>query len=975
MHVRTGVLAAVLLIAPAAHALVPHRLEPTDWTVPAAPVRVAPRYDWNQPLRPAAWHRFTAAAPGRWYASWDHATAIPNRIYGEGIPVPGAVADGAIAEQFARAFLADHLDLLAPGASASDFVIAANVSDGEIRSIGFFQTKHGLRVVGGQVAFEFKRDRLFVIHSEALPDVQVPAFATMAAQPLAAKARAQTIADTGVADAIAGPPGPIAILPLVADDRVIGYRVVAPIDVDAGADGRWTVYADASSGTTIARHQELAYSSGTIQYDAVVRWTGRPRQLVPARRMHANVDGNAATTDDAGVVQWSATAPVSLTAGTDGDLVKVVNVNQAAQTFPTTIAPGATVTWSEATDLDLDAEINAFVHVQIVKAYVRAIDPGLAFLDETLTANVDLQQTCNAYYSAGTINLFHAGNGCGNTGTIADVIYHEFQHGVHAHEIIPGVGQFDGSFSEGQSDFIAASITGDSGMGRGFYQNDEPLRDIDPPDSEARWPDNVGEIHKQGLILSGAFWDLRKALIAQLGETDAVPLVNKLFLAAIRRSATIPDALVEVLAADDDNGDIADGTPHECAILTAFGLHGMRPWNAVTTQAGSVAPPADATTTPIDVDLVGLSTRCPSDQISSIKLRWLPRSGSTPKAGTVDMTAGADAAHWHAELPLPEEGGIASYQVQIAFADGSSTKLPENFVDPYYTLYRGPTVTLACFDFETDPFADGWKHTAVFGKDDWTWAAPVASSSGDPGAAFSGTHVVGTTVGGDGTYSSNSLMQVTMPEIDFGKYSDVHLQYRRHLAVQDGQNDQATIYANGDIVWTNPATPESRGEQFHYLDKEWIFDDLPLSGHVLSGTKVQVTFELHTDGGYELGGWNIDDVCVVANANAFCGDGVKQGTEQCDMGAANSDAPDSPCRTYCRLATCGDQILDSNEECDDGNRTDGDGCTSKCSNEPKPPTGCCDASDSPGGGAILMSFGVGALLLLRRRRERHPARA
>src|SRR5207253_8561178 len=129
--------------------------------------------------------------------------------------------------------------------------------------------------------------------------------------------------------------------------------------------------------------------------------------------------------------------------------------------------------------------------------YVRTIDPNLAFLDEQTKANVDIGQTCNAFYSGGTVNFFAEGMGCANTATVADVIYHEYEHGVHEHEIVPGVGQFDGSFSEGQSDFIAASITGDSGMGRGFKLNDEPLRELDPVGDEARWPDNVGEIHKQ----------------------------------------------------------------------------------------------------------------------------------------------------------------------------------------------------------------------------------------------------------------------------------------------------------------------------------------------------------------------------------------------------------------------------------------------------------------------------------------------
>ena len=975
-----GALAAVLLIAPAAHAFAPGRAVTAEWTITvdaaldAAP-RAIPQYDYAAPARPAAWQRFTAIAPGRWWASWDHGTAVPNRIYGEGLPVPNSVADANVAEEYARAFLADHLDLLAPGAAASDFVLAADVSDGETRSIGFYQYKNGMRVLGGQVGFEFKRDRLFVIHSEAFPDVQVAPYVMNAARTLTAAARTRTIADTGLADLQAGAPGAPVILPLVADDHVLGYRVVAPIVVDGGARGRWTVYADPSSGATIARHQDVMFANGTVQYDVVVRWEGRPRQVLPAQRMHATVDGASQTTDDAGAVSWSGTGSVSLVAGTEGDLVKVVNATAPpTQMDSTTIAPGATVTWSEAQSDALDAELNAFVHVQVAKAYVRTFDPSLAYLDEQTTANVDIAMACNAYYAGGVVNFFAAGTDaagekCGNTGTVADIIYHEYEHGVHEHELVPGVGQFDGALSEGQSDFIAAEITGDSGVGRGFYLNsDKPLREIDPPGSEITWPEDTGEIHAEGMIFSGAMWDLRKQFISELGEAQAIPLTNKIFLGVIRRSSTIPSTVIEALAADDDDGNLANGTPHDCDILTAFGAHGLRPWSATTTQPGGIPALAGATTAEIDVDLTGISTHCAADEIQTISLKWLPRSGSLPKSGSIAMTAGADPAHWSAQMPLPGAGGSANYQVDIAFADGATMWLPSNRPDPYYTLYMGDTVPLYCTSFDSDPFQAGWTHLSLQGPDDWQWGPAVASETGDPGAAYSGTNVVGTNLGG--TYSPNTIERLSTPAIDFGKYSDIHLQYRRYLSIEDGNADQATIYANDVAAWSNPVSPfPTNYQQISFTDPEWIFDDVPLSGRIANGHVVAVTFELHSDGGYQLGGWNIDDVCIVANAHALCGDGTKQGTEQCDNGPANADAPDV-CRTDCRLPACGDGILDTGEECDDGNKDDGDGCSAKCKLEPAKPTGCCDASGAPGAGSISMSIVVGLFLIGRGRRRR-----
>jgi cysteine-rich repeat protein len=78
--------------------------------------------------------------------------------------------------------------------------------------------------------------------------------------------------------------------------------------------------------------------------------------------------------------------------------------------------------------------------------------------------------------------------------------------------------------------------------------------------------------------------------------------------------------------------------------------------------------------------------------------------------------------------------------------------------------------------------------------------------------------------------------------------------------------------------------------------------------------------------------------------------------EECDTGAANSDAPDAACRTDCRPARCGDGIVDPlrGEQCDDGNPTAGDGCAAACFVEP-PPT----AAFIAGGGSAASDCVVG----------------
>src|SRR5262245_16432503 len=110
------------------------------------------------PVRQRAWDDFVAAAGGRWSATWDEATGVPSRLFGGSVHVPGSSASPAVAEAAARAFLALHGDLLAPGVAADDLVLVADHFDGRIRSIGFVQRHGGLAVVGGQISVRFLAD-------------------------------------------------------------------------------------------------------------------------------------------------------------------------------------------------------------------------------------------------------------------------------------------------------------------------------------------------------------------------------------------------------------------------------------------------------------------------------------------------------------------------------------------------------------------------------------------------------------------------------------------------------------------------------------------------------------------------------------------------------------------------------------------------------------------------------------------------
>jgi MYXO-CTERM domain-containing protein len=745
------------------------------------------------------------------------------------------------------------------------------------------------------------------------------------------------------------------ILPFVGDDAVLGLRVVVPHEVASAGEGRWTLYADPTTGEAVAFETQSFYATGRVLYNVPNRYPSAPRANLPAARMGVTIAGAGARTAADGTVTWSPELPQTLVTSVSGDLVNVVNKASAdLATATLTISPGQDVVWNASANATDDAQVTVAIHAHLAKEYVRTFAPSMPTLDAAITTNVNINQTCNASFDGKDLNFYRSSTQCENTGRIADVVYHEFGHAMHFNSLIPGVGRMDGAFSEGLSDFLAVSITEDPGMGRGFFFNDEALRHMDPAGREPRWPDDSGEIHKTGIIFGSAMWDLRKDFITRMGRAAAVPAINRLFYATVQRASDIPTTLVEVLAADDNDGNLANGTPNECSILEQFGRHGLRAFTGVSeSPATVVAGPSRKTT--VSFTLLGRSPRCASDNVSEVMVEYRPGPRFLPQAGSVRATQGANPDTWIAEIPLPTSDTM-TYWANVTLASTVKITIPDSYADSKYQLYEGATMPLMCANMDQNPLTAGF--TATPG---WAWGAPPATGKFDPRAGFTGNNVLGTVLGGD--YAPKATYTLTLPPIDIGKYSDVRLQYRRWLSVEDSQFDKATISANGAVVWTNASEAMGDSSSLHTIDREWRFQDVALSEKI-RGSELNLSFGLTTDEGLEFGGWAIDDLCVVVNPSSICGDGTLSGAEQCDNGTANSNKPNA-CRVDCKTATCGDSVVDKGEECDDGEETDE--CLATCFS--KGGAGCCDAGSNPTA-PLVLSLAVVGLLVSRRRRRR-----
>ena len=84
------------------------------------------------------------------------------------------------------------------------------------------------------------------------------------------------------------------------------------------------------------------------------------------------------------------------------------------------------------------------------------------------------------------------------------------------------------------------------------------------------------EVHAAGEVWMGFAWRVRENLRAALGTPQAIAISNAIVLGSIAANATDQaGAVVQVFLADDDNGNLLDGTPHFAQLAPAAMAKGL----------------------------------------------------------------------------------------------------------------------------------------------------------------------------------------------------------------------------------------------------------------------------------------------------------------------------------------------------------------------------------------------------------------
>lgn len=305
-------------------------------------------------------------------------------------------------------------------------------------------------------------------------------------------------------------------------------------------------------------------------------WQASPRQApgnIPlgalAVRRSGGVGGSTTTGKD-GTYSLPGNGPVEIRSTLEGPFVRVQNM----------AGPGMTRSQAgnhqSSIDLNFDAtsevefaQVSAFYWTNVAREFAKSIlGPGeLVNLPTSVNRSDDV---CNAFWTGSSMLFYREGvdeDGitCPNT-AYPDVILHEFGHGI---DDFKG-GILDGGLSEGTGDAISILVTRQSCAGRDFFGPGTCLR---PATDTDMWPPSPGErVHKIGKRYAQFTWQLIQELQGTSGisEDDAYRIATQLTLGSIASNPSdIPDAVHLTFLADDNDGDLSNGTRHCRQIVAA----------------------------------------------------------------------------------------------------------------------------------------------------------------------------------------------------------------------------------------------------------------------------------------------------------------------------------------------------------------------------------------------------------------------
>ncbi|MCA8955726.1 MAG: hypothetical protein KDC87_06620, partial [Planctomycetes bacterium] len=770
-----------------------------------------------------AWQTFRQQHGQDWNAVWNKATGTPKAIFGPGLRLETPVRDLDDARVAAGQLLQQFGELL--GRGDSTFVEEIGVKANRVYVLVYRQTYQGLDVISGRADVRIHDTGAVSMFGASA----VPIPGGFGLKPTLSAAAARAIAEGQVLGGPSTKQGAAPRLVIWAEAQgtapttaTLAYEVQideTPAKVQVGK-----AYVDAIGGKFLKFENEVYTCSGcggthvfpraggASRLDSamakahalhtaarphagavaltgtVMAWTNLNNTPygnltnVPLANLQVTSSAGNAVTDASGnfSIAYTGTTPVTVTAtltGSHSQRIRVASGTQMSASAVVTPGTPATIQLGTATMTDLDrSQTTTYYMVNDENEWLRSLLPNATTQMNRLSGmnpQVNINSTCNAYYTGFTINFYNAGGSCNMT-AFSTVIYHEWGHG--ADDAFGGISQTDG-LSEGWGDILGLYRTDQPVLGAGFFTNGGSVRD----GRNTRTYPAGGGVHQQGETWMGFAWDFRENLRAKFGTPTAVQISERTVVASIAANATNqPDAVREVFILDDDDANLNNGTPHYDSLSRAA-IKRALPFPKI--QLGTLThTPLQSTTEQLTPQVVRIKAVPISGSFTKVELNY--KTGTT--WAKEEMVPSGAQDEYIALIPGVLSPATVAYYIEATHNTNAVLRLPES-TDNTYSV--GKETLIFSDDFEG--INKGWTHAQVATQDDWQWGAPQGKSGtsqsvawSDPAAAASGVNCWGNDLGPtgfNGAYAANVENYLRSPGLVTTGKTGVTLRFKRWL--------------------------------------------------------------------------------------------------------------------------------------------------------------------------------------------------
>ena len=608
---------------------------------------------------------------------------------------------GFTPEQSASSFVEQYGTVFDPGMGKLSFAGSQQLMDGKFTAVYFNETVMGLPVIGGDLT-------LLVKNTVGSPIV----LAVSSVQPVQLRVTLGQIS-AEQAKAIVRRQDPS----LFAEDAPVMVAYPSETDTklawtfriangDLAHQRRFTVFVDASTGQVLGRRNEVLYTDVNGHVDAwatpglAPNQPNNPAQLMNLADVTARiVSGNSTRTNASGsfTITNGGTAAVTVQSELIGSWVNVNNNAGADELLSLGVTPPgpANFTFNTLKTEPVQAQVDGFINVQTVHNYAKSINSAYPGIDLAIPCNVNLANTCNAFYSNNTVNFYASGGGCPNT-SYSTVVWHEYGHFIIAH----GNPNPTGDYHEGMADVNASMLANSSCLGLDFFgQGTGCLRSTY---NSVNYPCS-GEVHLCGQVISGAFWLTKDQLDITIGAGPALTLSRQLYLNSIllHPVGITPQITIDVLTLDDNDGNILNGTPHYTEIATGFGAKNLDApdltWLTITpvTVPGEFwRLPSSIAAVPVAVDVQNVvGTLDPL----SVRLVYRVNGGAWQERPMLNSNPNTV---FRSTLPLSVPGTIMEWYVKAKDTQNHEVHWPAS--DPNVLMFGTALTTTLNDTFETN---------------------------------------------------------------------------------------------------------------------------------------------------------------------------------------------------------------------------------------------------------------------------------